>query len=176
MQKRGTIMEWMLMPLKRYAEFSGRSRRKEYWMFVLGIILLDVVWVVLASATGGLAAATIGPDGTPPSMAGMMMGMGFIGLIFAIIFLGLLIPSLAVTVRRLHDVDRTGWWVLAPYGPMILAGVFIAMGSATLAMLLYLIGLVAGLALLIFMFMEGTKGPNRFGEDPKGATNAEVFT
>ncbi|HKP24915.1 MAG TPA: DUF805 domain-containing protein, partial [Dongiaceae bacterium] len=98
------------------------------------------------------------------------------GLIIGIIWLALLIPSLAVSVRRLHDTDRTGWWILAPYAPMILAMVFVGMQSTTLALLFNLLSLAGGIALLVFMLLEGTKGPNRFGEDPKGAANAEVFT
>ena len=172
---RGTIMEWMLMPLKRYAEFSGRSRRKEYWMFVLGVFLLYLVLMVLILAVGGLAGAAMQP-GAVPSMTGMLMSMGVFGLIIGIIWLALLIPSLAVSVRRLHDTDRTGWWILAPYAPMILAMVFAGMQSTTLALLFNLLSLAGGIALLVFMLLEGTKGPNRFGEDPKGAANAEVFT
>ncbi|HKT14372.1 MAG TPA: DUF805 domain-containing protein [Allosphingosinicella sp.] len=168
-------MEWMLMPLKRYAEFSGRSRRKEYWMFVLGVILLYIVCLVLLFAVGGLAGAAIQP-GTAPSMTGMLMGLGVFGLIIGIIWLALLIPSLAVTVRRLHDTDRTGWWILAPYGPLILAIGSAGLQSTTLALLLNLLSLAGGIALLVFTLLDGTKGPNRFGEDPKGATNAEVFT
>lgn len=168
-------MEWMLMPLKRYAEFSGRSRRKEYWMFVLGVILLYIVCLVLLFAVGGLAGAAIQP-GTAPSMTGMLMGLGVFGLIIGIIWLALLIPSLAVTVRRLHDTDRTGWWILAPYGPLILAIGSAGLQSTTLALLLNLLSLAGSIALLVFTLLDGTKGPNRFGEDPKGATNAEVFT
>lgn len=130
-------MEWMLMPLKRYADFSGRSRRKEYWMFFLFVF---IVYVVLALVGGGLGAATGGEAG------------GGIGMILLVIFvLAIFIPSLAVQVRRFHDQDKSGWFVL-----------------------LGLIPFVGGLIVLVFMLMEGTKGPNRFGPDPKGE-NPEVF-
>ncbi|MBV7257692.1 DUF805 domain-containing protein [Pacificimonas sp. WHA3] len=122
-------MEWMLMPLKRYADFNGRSRRKEYWMFLLGYI---VVYVVLGLLTGGF--------GTDPNVVGSMLL-----LIFS---LGLLIPSLAVGVRRLHDLDKSGWFLLIGIIPII--------GS---------------LILLYFFVQDGTPGPNKYGPNPKGPDN-----
>jgi uncharacterized membrane protein YhaH (DUF805 family) len=128
-------MEWMLLPLKRYADFSGRSRRKEYWMFVLGIFIAAILLSIIESAMG---------------MAGMIGGA--YGPLTAIFFLAILIPSIAVQVRRFHDQDKSGWFVL-----------------------LALIPFLGGLAVLIFMCLDGTKGPNRFGPDPKDPASAEVF-
>ncbi len=128
-------MEWMLMPLKRYADFSGRSQRKEYWMYQL---LLFIVFGVL-----GILGGVTGSGGQPSSV--MLMLMGAVGL-------GILIPSLAVTVRRFHDQDKSGWFVL-----------------------LGLIPYIGGLIVLVFMFLEGTRGPNRFGSDPKQAVT-DVFS
>lgn len=128
-------MEWMTLPLKRYADFSGRSRRKEYWMFFLFIIIVAVVI--------GAIEGVLGLNG--------MIG-GLYGPLSMIFILGILVPSIAVQVRRFHDQDKSGWFVL-----------------------LGLIPFVGGLAVLVFMCLEGTKGPNRFGEDPKNPTNADVF-
>lgn len=133
-------MDWMLLPLKRYADFQGRSRRKEYWMFFLGYM---IVFAVLA-ALGGILGA-FDPAG------GGVLGTIFIGLL-VIFALALLVPSLAVQVRRFHDQDKSGWFVL-----------------------LGLIPYVGGLIVFIFMLLEGTKGPNRFGDDPKDPGNAAVF-
>lgn len=132
-------MEWMLMPLKRYADFSGRSRRKEYWMFVLGLLILYAIVAVPFALMGAPG------DGNP----GLFGGIG--GLLIVVVALGLFIPSLAVQVRRFHDQDKSGWFVL-----------------------LSLIPFVGGLIVLVFMCLEGTRGPNRFGADPKGDP-AEVF-
>ncbi len=104
-------MEYMLMPLKRYADFSGRSRRMEYWMFVLFVTLVFI---------GGIA---------------------FLG----IFYLAILVPMLAVQVRRFHDQDKSGWMVLLNFIPY-----------------------VGGLVVFVFMCMEGTRGPNQYGPDPKG--------
>jgi uncharacterized membrane protein YhaH (DUF805 family) len=128
-------MEWMLMPLKRYADFSGRSRRKEYWMFVLGVIIAEIVVSIIEGVLG---------------LRGMIGGV--YGPLMLILVLGLLVPSLAVMVRRLHDQDKSGWFVL-----------------------LALIPLIGGLILLVFMCLEGTRGPNRFGPDPKDPAGAEAF-
>lgn len=152
------MLEWMIMPLKRYFDFSGRSRRKEYWSFAL---LVFIVYVVLATlmVVGGLplgammdptGAATIEPPG-----ALFYIGAGLLGL-FA---LGVIIPSIAVVVRRLHDRDMSGWWYL---------GVIVAS-------FIPIVGGLAGIALLVLMCLEGTKGPNRFGPDPKDPSSAEVF-
>lgn len=138
-------MEWMLLPFKRYADFQGRSRRKEYWMFALFLFIIGIAFGILSSIFAPTA-MPVGPDGMPdptaaPAMSG---GMSFMLILLGIFYLAILIPSIAVTVRRLHDQDKSGWMVL-----------------------LGLIPLVGGLILFIFMLLEGTRGPNRFGPDPK---------
>jgi uncharacterized membrane protein YhaH (DUF805 family) len=119
--------DYMKLPLQKYADFSGRSRRMEYWMFVVGVIGAAVVAMILDNVVG---------------MGGMIFGV--YGPIYGIVALGTLIPSLACAVRRLHDQDKSGWWLL-----------------------IGLIPLLGGLILLVLMFLEGTKGDNRFGPDPK---------
>ncbi|MEH6828180.1 MAG: DUF805 domain-containing protein [Parasphingorhabdus sp.] len=138
-------MEWMLMPLRRYADFSGRSRRKEYWMFVL---LLLIVGVVLALVTGGFSSVM-----DPTSMGGdATMGAG--SMILGLFYLAIFIPALAVQVRRFHDQDKSGWFVLLNFIP-----------------------LVGGLIVFIFMCLDGTRGDNRFGPDPKMADHiGETFS
>jgi uncharacterized membrane protein YhaH (DUF805 family) len=128
-------MEWATLPLKRYAEFSGRSRRKEYWMFVLLTFGLYIVAAIIDGILG--LGGSIG---------------GAYGPLMLIVALGLLVPSIAVGIRRLHDLDKSGWWLL-----------------------IALIPFVGGIVLLVFFVMEGTRGPNRFGADPKaGETPAAV--
>lgn len=95
-------MQWMLLPLKRYADFKGRSRRREYWMFALGIMIAMTVLILL---TGGLADDGSGPSG----------GFALVGLFFIAIF----VPSLAVQVRRFHDQGRSGWLILLNLIPYI---------------------------------------------------------
>ena len=167
-------MHWMLMPLKRYAEFSGRSRRMEYWMFFLFQILLGVAfWVLLA--IGGGSALMSGGDPNALAAAG-----GFVMIVFALyglVSLALLIPAIAVTVRRLHDTNRTGWWVLAPIAGYVIMLVGTVMAASSpdnpgLGGILALVGgltaLILAIVLLVFMFLEGTRGPNNYGPDPKG--------
>lgn len=134
-------MEWMIMPLKRYADFQGRSRRKEYWMFVLFQILLMVPLILLAIMLGGVPEDDADPFG---SLAVL--------LIVGVYFLVFLIPGLAVQVRRFHDQDKSGWFILLGFIPY-----------------------VGGLILLVFMCLEGTRGPNRFGPDPKDPYAEDVF-
>jgi uncharacterized membrane protein YhaH (DUF805 family) len=141
-------MEWMLLPYKRYAEFSGRSRRKEYWMFTLLVFLVYIVAFALMGLTGMFSA--IGSDGSP-----QLSGIHWVIIALLVIFaIASFIPSLAVQIRRLHDQDKSGWFWLINFIPY-----------------------VGGIIFLVFMCLNGTKGPNRFGDDPKGEQNmAEIFS
>jgi uncharacterized membrane protein YhaH (DUF805 family) len=144
-------MEWATLPLKRYAEFTGRSRRKEYWMYVLLIIVAMVVAMVIESVVG---------------LTGMI---GPYGPLTALILLGTFVPSLAVTVRRLHDTNRPGWWLLVAYAPAIVVMLLPLLGilNAALIMILSILSLICLIGLLVLMVLEGTKGPNQYGADPK---------
>lgn len=108
------FIEYATMPLKRYAEFGGRSRRKEFWFFILGYMLVLVALGILRAVSDTLG-----------------------GILAAIFYLGIMVPYIAVFVRRLHDTDRSGWWILVP------------------------------IANIVFVCMEGQRGANRFGPDPK---------
>ena len=123
------MLEWALMPLKRYADFSGRSRRKEYWFFILGTWIVAIVLGTVEGIIG--MAGTVG---------------GAYGPLTLIFYLAILVPSIAVAIRRVHDQDKSGWFILIPIYNLIL------------------------------MFLEGTKGPNRFGSDPKDEAATEVFS
>jgi uncharacterized membrane protein YhaH (DUF805 family) len=147
-------MEWAILPLKKYADFNGRSRRKEYWMYVL---LLIVVGIVIGIVEGILG------------LRGMV---GPYGPISALFLLATLCPSLAVGVRRLHDTNRSGWWLLIGYGPFLLSMCLMLAGMLQFTMILSIIALIGFIVLLVFMVMEGTKGPNQYGPDPKGAEGA----
>ena len=122
-------MNWYLDVIKnKYAQFSGRARRKEYWMFVVFNILAAILLAIVDSLTG-----TMSEEGT--------------GLFGALYSLAVLIPSIAVAVRRLHDTARSGWWLL-----IVLTGIGI-------------------FVILVFMCLEGTAGDNEYGPSPK--TEAE---
>jgi uncharacterized membrane protein YhaH (DUF805 family) len=128
-------MHWMLMPLRRYADFSGRSRRKEYWSFALLNVLIGL-FVGLVFLVGYYA------DMSQTEMDTWLMPVVYLAGLYSLVAL---IPGVAVTIRRLHDTDRSGWnilWALVP--------------------------LFGALLLLAFYIAEGTQGPNRFGADPKG--------
>ena len=182
-------MQWMLMPLRRYADFSGRSRRLEYWLFVLFQLLLYVgLFVIFFVAID----ASYARDPNNNAMAGFA-GILLLFAACAVVWLVMLIPSLAVTVRRLHDTNRSGWWFggyfLANFAMNGFAGVAmsgLAAGSRTPEQVLAAMGAIYGLAglglmvyaivLFIFFCMDGTPGPNRYGPDPKGRTTAgDIF-
>lgn len=119
-------MKWFVAVLKKYTDFSGRAQRAEYWYFILFYLLILIGLTIVDSISGSYDTET---------------GMGALGAIFT---LAMLIPSIAVGVRRLHDTDRTGWWLL-----------------------IGLVPLVGAIVLLIFTVQNGTPDANRFGPDPK---------
>ncbi len=169
-------MHWMLMPLKRYAEFSGRSRRMEYWMFQLFLMLVYVAIIVLMMAVGGGALMSGGGDPNAILAAGgAVMILGALYFLFA---LAMFIPALAVAVRRLHDTNRSGWWLLAPLAGYVVMFLGAAIGDSV-GGILAIVGTIAvlglGLTLIVFMFLEGTRGPNNYGPDPKGEALDQVF-
>lgn len=146
-------MEWMFLPLKRYAEFAGRSRRREYWMFVLFQLLiytaLTVAAITLSAAMGDYA------DNEDPQNGGKVVVLVFLAL-GVITWLGLLVPNLAVIARRMQDQNIHG----------------------AVGIILYLFGLLigfTGLILLILSLIPGTRGPNRYGEDPKSWSPGDIF-
>jgi uncharacterized membrane protein YhaH (DUF805 family) len=145
----GSQMEWMFMPYRRYFDFSGRSRRKEYWMFILLFVIVYAVGFALIFSAGYSMNPAMDPAAPPPELGGAaVVGFALLG----IFVLASIIPAIAVQVRRFHDQDRSGWFVLLNFIPYL--------GS---------------LIVLVFMCLEGTRGPNRFGPDPKDPTGAQVF-
>ena len=149
-------MEWALLPLKRYAEFSGRSRRLEFWSFaalnmVAAAIVLSVFFTI------GDMMGSVGPQQNPFVFFSIF---GFFGLFLLVWWLFMLVPTAAVTVRRLHDRDMSGWWYVG-----YLVVIFVP-----------LINLIAVIAMLVIMLMDGTPGPNRYGPDPKGRGVVDVFS
>jgi len=146
-------IEWAVLPLKKFAVFSGRAPRAEHWWFYLAYVLLAVILNILTDIS---------------SIFGIL---GFA-------FLVLVIPFLAVTVRRLHDTNRSGLWLLAPMaaylvgviivGPALLTDPTALMASASfgLAGLAFLVGAVLAVVVFVFTLLPGTRGPNRYGPDP----------
>lgn len=114
-------MKWYLECWKKYVDFSGRARRSEYWMFVLFNILASAVALLLDVILA-----------TPLAFSNLYS-------------LAVILPGLAVAVRRLHDTDRSGWWLLINFVPV-----------------------VGGIVLLVFFCGNSTPGENRFGANPKG--------
>lgn len=131
-------MEWMILPYKRYADFSGRSQRREYWMFQLLFVLVLIVGAFFVFGLGASANA-IGDDQG-------LSAVGIAGAILVAVFaLGSIIPSIGVTVRRFHDQDKSGWFYLISFIPYI-----------------------GGWIVIVFMCIDGTHGENQYGLDPKG--------
>lgn len=121
-------MSWFLAGLKKYATFAGRAQRSEYWYFFLYYLLIYIVLAVVDGVLGSFDAR-----------------QGF-GLFTGIFALATAIPSIAVGVRRMHDIGRSGWWLLISFVP-----------------------LVGVIWLLVYAARDGNPGVNAYGVDPKGA-------
>lgn len=121
-------MNWYIAALKKYADFSGRAQRSEYWYFLLFYILITLVLAVV------------------DPLFGSFHGNSGYGLFSSLFTLAMLIPSIAVGVRRLHDIDRSGWW-----------------------MLMALLPLIGSIVLFVFFVQDSQAGENRFGANPKVA-------
>lgn len=153
-------IDYALAPLRKYADFNGRARRSEYWWYVLGLVVAYLVATVLDSLLG---------------LNRMIAGL--YGPFALLVALGTFVPSLAVAVRRLHDTNRSGWWMLVVVLPYLALGIVIGMaageGDAAAALgsagLVALIAFAGAVLIFIFMLLDGTKGDNRFGPDPKAA-------
>ena len=121
-------MNWYLEVLKKYAVFGGRARRKEYWYFFLFNALIGIVLAIVYGVTGTLVPGA---------------GIGLLGGLYS---LAVFIPGFAVTVRRLHDTGKSGWWLL-----------------------IFLVPLVGVIVFLVFMVKDSQPGENQYGPNPKVA-------
>jgi uncharacterized membrane protein YhaH (DUF805 family) len=119
-------MQWYLDVLKKYAQFSGRARRKEYWYFVLFNMIFSIVLAMVDNQTGTLNAES------------------GVGLLSGIYSLAVLIPSIAVAFRRLHDTGRSAWWLL-----------------------IGLIPIIGWIVIIVFLVQDSQEGENEYGVSPK---------
>ena len=129
-----TMIEAVKSVYSNYATFSGRARRSEYWWWFLAYIIIIIVLGIIEGAVfgSGTAELSAGDGGFNASFTG--------GILTNIFMIASIIPALAVGVRRLHDIDRSGWWLLISFIPLI-----------------------GWLILLYWNVQPGTPGQNRFG-------------
>ncbi len=145
-----TFPEAIQLFFSRYVDFQGRSRRSEYWWVALFHLIVFGVGGVLAVTLGGMNFETgeMGP-----------LGYVIVGLL-GLYALGIIVPSIALFVRRLHDINQTGWIYLG----------LVVLGFVPL------INLLASIAQIVIACIPGTVGANKYGPDPKNpAGSADVF-
>ena len=149
--------------LSNYAQFSGRARRSEYWWFYLFTVLVGVFTSVIDAVLNLAFSNDLGIVGTVTS-------------------LGLLLPTLAVTARRLHDTGRTGWWMLLPVIPLVativvgfaaVMAMFFSSGEDGVTALWALLAVcviltvAAAITIIVFLCLDSNPGPNKYGPSPK---------
>ncbi len=137
---------------EHYLDFQGRVRRQEFWYYMLAYV---VIYVVL----------------------GVAQSVFHTHVLTGLMSLGLFLPTIGISVRRLHDTDRTGWWVLLAAVPIVLLGLLTSFAMLTgaytmmffTATLLPILALAAAALLIYWYAQPGTTGQNEFGPDPKAA-------
>ncbi|HET7316426.1 MAG TPA: DUF805 domain-containing protein [Sphingomicrobium sp.] len=156
-----TPINWAKRPImEKYADFSGRAPRAEYWWYTLALIIVATVLSIFESILG---------------IKGMLFGM--YGPLTGLLILATIVPGLAVGVRRLHDTNRSAWWLLLML-PYFLSVVMIgaaAAGGGGMAGLAAagafgIIGLLCAIGFLVLMVLPSTPGDNRYGPNPYGET------
>lgn len=210
MPSKGLPMRWMFLPFYRYAEFSGRSRRREYWSFQLlnsFVLFLCIIPMILglsgsddfdafdaefesqaefsqsdgfaapafqraslqsvqkrscepfcapSKPSSGYAQSDFAADNDDSTLALLTASSGFVALI--IWWLVIFIPQLAVSVRRLHDINLSGWLLLPFY----------------IGMAIPIVGGLVSLVYIGLMFVAGSRGSNKYGDDPKAERHYEA--
>lgn len=172
----------MFLPFKRYAAFSGRSQRPEFWLFCL---FLTLVYLVMFAIVGGIAYSVMQANGggVTGNIMAVANSLGVFGVIILGFWLATLLPWLAVSARRLHDINLSGWWLAIPNGFWFGGNLLRYLSQAMFdPMLLFFsqicawLWLAAGLASIVLFCLPSTRGANRYGPDPMGPTDvAHVF-
>lgn len=158
-----TPFDWAKRPIEKYADFTGRAARAEYWWYVLALIIIYILVRIVESIFGV-----------------NRMVFGVYGPLTLLIAAATIVPNLAVGVRRLHDTDRSAWWLLllVPYlvSAFLMVEAYAAgsMAGFGAAGLVGLVGLVCCLIFLALMVLPGTAGSNRFGPNPYGNGEAVI--
>ena len=145
--------QWAFLPLEKYATFSGRASRSEYWWFYLFQTLIGMIAMIIDSLLG------LSTQNSPVTT-------------HLIVSLALFLPILAVTVRRFHDINRSGWTVVTTMIPLIVAvpigAVMMAFSVALGALIIGGTAIVVVVRYLGYMITEGNPGDNNYGPDPFG--------
>lgn len=162
-------MKWFIKCFRQYADFDGRARRKEYWWFALInyiiMMVLALAWILMACVSAW--------DGEYDEVVHALVSNPFL-YIFMIYYMAILIPSIAVMVRRLHDIGKSGFWGFFIYGGSLLGSIATAFSEVNFVvyMFLALASLTICVISLVWMFTDSQYGPNKYGPNPKGEGNS----
>lgn len=151
--------------------FRGRINRAKYWLAALFWIVVDII--VFGVLIGMLAKdiVALGSDPSAEDLVRVILSYGIgVVLVFLVVFVPMIVSSFAVGIKRLHDRDQSGWWIVLFYfGPAVASGIGRSSVSDAVSLVLPLVSLGISIwAIVVLGFLRGTRGPNRYGPDPLG--------
>ncbi|HET7899776.1 MAG TPA: DUF805 domain-containing protein [Candidatus Nanopelagicales bacterium] len=144
-----TFAQAIRLGFRKYATFAGRATRAEYWWWALfnGLILLPF-YIIVAAVSASITPSSRAGTTTGTTSAGSAALLLVVALVFLVVAVALLIPTISVAVRRLHDTGRSGWWYWISLVPW-----------------------VGGIILLVFLVLDSNQGPNAYGPPSRGAAD-----
>jgi uncharacterized membrane protein YhaH (DUF805 family) len=190
-----TLIEATKTGFQKYIVFSGRASRQEYWKFILGILIVSILIVIVHGVAFGptvyeVATTTVASDGTATTLRGLRgeYNGGLPGTLFSLFCL---VPALSIAARRLHDTNRSAWWLAAPFivtvvgavavilievGPSAAIAALRATGNVNVQVgsglggLVMLLIFASWITLLVWLCRASQPGPNRYGPNPLEVT------
>lgn len=175
-------MKWFIKCFKQYADFSGRARRKEFWWFTVInfiIMLIFIIGLMVPIVKMSYDVAMSGGDLEDFNEMEMVVAMlkNPIIYIYLIYYLAVLVPRIAVFVRRLHDIGRSGYWAFLYFGASIIAQIINLGNYGTGVYIIIAMALLfIAILFLVWLFTDSQYGPNQWGPNPKGEGNPEEVT
>ena len=151
-----------------YVNFKGRARRSEYWFWFLLNFIIGSVLLTIAIVLGGISAFS-NYNNVEESVMKFMVTALPIFIMYALWILAVFLPSIAVTVRRLHDTGKSGLYLLVYFVPLVLS--FVAGSvSVVLGIIVLLLQVAGSIAIFVFMLFDSQAGTNKYGDNPKTAS------
>ncbi len=175
-------MKWFFKCFKQYADFSGRARRKEYWWFTLiNFIIMAILIIGMLVPVIKLGYSSAMSGGSMNDVDPMELAMSIFKnpclYLYLVYYLAILVPTISVFVRRMHDIGRSGYWAFLYFGLSLIGQVvnfsFQSDGAKGITVITSMVILFISIFFLVWLFTNSQYGPNQYGPNPKGEGNPQ---